>query len=150
MKRVHRGSLFLKVQARKDIIPSVWGRRPTQAPGHSLSPWPSGAGAPGPAQTSRSARPSRTPGTPAVAHTPTARALGHRDHPEDDPGATPDATVGTGAGPPHGHSPGSCCSHTLLPLPRPHSRPVPAGGPGWRCFPARPPFGCALRGARIR
>lgn len=144
-----------RVPARKDIIPSAGGRRPTQAPGHSLSSRPPGAsraGAPGPAQTSgspavlrvrRSLRPRRVPGTPADQHTPTARERGHRD----DPGATPDAPARAGAGPPRGHSPAAAAPCSPLPPPRPHtSRQLPRGVRARRRFPARPPLGARRAG----
>lgn len=128
------------------------GRRPTQGPGHSLSPRPpgasrEGAGASGPAQTSgnpafpgvrRSPRPRRALGTPADQHTPSARERGHRG----DPRATPDVPARAGAGPPHGHSPAAAAPRPPLPPPCPHaSRQLPRGsGPGAASPPDPPPW----------
>lgn len=100
LKPVHSGSLFSKSRVRRGRTssPPFEGRRLTQAPGHSLSSPPSGAAAPGPAQTSRTPEPQAKQ---QRTHPP-PRAWGHGV----DPRATPDAPIQAGAGP-HGHSPGS-------------------------------------------
>lgn len=135
-----------RVRRERTSSPLFERRGPTQAPSHSLSrpPGASQAGAPGRAQTSGSpSAPGRaeTPGYPQ-SHTPTTRALGHRDDPGDNPGATPDAPVRAGAGPPHGHSPAAAAPRPPRPLPRPHSRrQFPRGVRAGAASPPDPPSG---------
>lgn len=146
---------MFRVRRGRTSSPPFEGRGPTEAPGHSLSPRPpgaSGAGASGPAQTSgspavpsvrRNPRPSRAPRTPAVARTPTARALGHRD----DPGATPDAQDRAGAGP----SSGTLTRQPLLPVCRCRClafSPAACSRGGVRAGAASPPDPPRVRAAR--
>lgn len=133
----------VQVLASKDI-PSIGGRRLTEAPGHSHSPRPpgaSGAGTPGPAQTSRS------PAVPSVRSSPEPSRAPGRPHSRarQSPGRR---VTGTTPGPPPTPQPGQvpgllADTHPTPTAPRP---PLPQLPPP---PPASPPArSLLLRGVR--
>lgn len=130
----------VQVLASKNI-PSIGGLRLTEAPGHSHSPRPpgaSGAGTPGPAQTSRS------PAVPSVRRSPEPSRAPGRPHSRarQSPGRR---VTGTTPGPPPTPQPGQvpgllADTHPTPTAPRPPPPPPPLASP-----PAR---SLLLRGVR--